>query len=475
MSATHCRFLYSLLIFLATSCCRIPELASANEPSDLRETLDTLLNQHPTAQRTTVTLKIVDLETGKVLYDRGGDRLLTPASNLKIYTSACALDTFGPQKSFPTQIEVSGSCSNGTLDGDITLVGGGNAMLTNQELATMAKKLVEKLDLKQVKGQIIVDNSRYASPLKGPGWMWDDDPDYYNMSVTPLMVDFNVLRVHLEPNGDEVTTFLIPDSDYPRIHRNSEDSATGRYQITREPFTHDLQVIGTGPIAEPVEERKTMHDPGPWVGAVFQQMLKDLRVKFGEPSKPFTPKSKQTVLVHSGVDLATTLKHFNHKSENAVGEVLLHEIAIATGSQTPTWSDGAKAINNWLVSTVKLDDGSFRLVDGSGLSRYNLISADSSVRLLAFMSEHKHFEEFYRALPGYKVNVDGKKHELVRAKSGGMSGVSTISGYLKTLEDRTLAFSLLANGYIGSNKPVLDLRGKVWETLVEYTLKAKSE
>ena len=455
---------FALALFLNSS----PGLAT--EPSELVASLDALLDEHPTAQRTTVTLKVVDLETGKVLYDRGGDKLLTPASNLKIYTSACALDTFGPAKTFPTRIEVSGSCSDATLDGDITVVGGGNAMLTHQELATIASELVDKLDLLWVNGRVIVDNSRYSSPLKGPGWMWDDDPDYYNMSVTPLMLDFNVLRVRLEPDKDDVSVSLLPHSNYPRIRRILESHGEGKYRITRKPFTHDLQIIGKGPIAEPIEQRKTMHNPGPWVGAVFQQMLEDLRVEFGEPSKPSTARNQETILVHNGVDLAATLKHFNHKSENAVGEVLLHEIAIANGTQTPTWSDGAKAISNWLVSRAKLSEGSFRLVDGSGLSRYNLISADSSVRLLAFMSEHKHFEEFYRALPNYKVLIDGKKQDCVRAKSGGMSGVSTISGYLNTLEGRTLAFSLLANGYVGSNEPVLDLRGKVWETLVKLQL-----
>ena len=183
-------------------------------------------------------------------------------------------------------------------------------------------------------------------------------------------------------------------------------------------------------------------------------------------------------VIHKGRPLAETLRHFNHVSENAVGEVLLHEIAIKQGVERPNWSDGSQAITNWLVEQAGLESGSFRLVDGSGLSRYNLISADSSVKLLAFMQNHKHYETFFVALPEYELELEkinwpdrtesGFDANRVRAKSGGMSGVSTISGYLETLDGRQLAFSLLANGFIGPNKPVRELRHEVWNTLVQF-------
>ena len=116
-----------------------------------------------------------------------------------------------------------------------------------------------------------------------------------------------------------------------------------------------------------------------------------------------------------------------------------------------------------------LEPGSFKLVDGSGLSRYNLICADSSIKLLAFMKQHPHYETFFNALPVYEVETPGgEKQELVRAKPGGMSGVSTISGYALTLDGRQLAFSMLANGFIGKSKPVHELRGKGWGVLVRY-------
>lgn len=174
------------------------------------------------------------------------------------------------------------------------------------------------------------------------------------------------------------------------------------------------------------------------------------------------------------------LHHFLRVSENAVGEMILLKLAESPSRPDEvSWPAGANVISDWLINNAGLEEGSFRIVDGSGLSRYNLISADSSVRLLAYMKQNKHFQPFFDGLPVYKVALpEGAKWggvpiaefepERIFAKPGGMSGVATISGYVKTLDGRWLAFSFLANGYIGSNKPVIDLRNAVWSELVRY-------
>ena len=150
---------------------------------------------------------------------------------------------------------------------------------------------------------------------------------------------------------------------------------------------------------------------------------------------------------------------------------------MARGVERPDWPDGAKLVSEWLVDKAKLEPGSFRYVDGSGLSRYNLISADSSVRLLQYLQQSDDFEPFFQSLPTSDVKLKGVEtagakdtstEPRVSAKGGSMSSVSTMSGYLRTLDGRLLAFSLLANGFIGKNEPVFDLRQQVWRELVRY-------
>ena len=167
--------------------------------SGLSDALDSLIEGHPTYKRTTVCLKVVDLQSGDVLYDRHGTRLLTPASNLKMYTTACALDAFGPEHRFTTRVQLAGTMENQTLKGDLVLVGGGDSMLAHQDLAKLAERVIQRWGIRRIEGKVRVDNTRYGSPLKGPGWMWDDDPDYYNMPITPLMLDFN--RNYSETRG----------------------------------------------------------------------------------------------------------------------------------------------------------------------------------------------------------------------------------------------------------------------------------
>ncbi len=407
---------FILVSFVATLL--VQGTAAGLEQAELRTALDEVLDSDSTSRRTTVALKVVDITTGKVLYDRHGERLFTPASNLKIYTSACALDTFGPEHSFPTQITAAIDEKTHTIHDALKIVGGGNAMLSSSDLEILADRIVDDWKVRTLRGKVVVDNSRYSDTQLGPGWMWDDQPYYFNMRVTPLMVDFNVETIRGGSGGKD--------------------------------------------------KRVASSDPQAWVAAMFAEMLRKRGVNF-EATKVNASAGTERTLTCDGTKLAETLKHFNHKSENAVGEVLLHEIAIANGIKHPSWPDGAKLITNWLHDTAGLEQGSFRLVDGSGLSRYNLISADSSVKLLVFMRRHKHYQTFFHALPTYEVATgNGETRKLVRAKSGGMSGVSTISGYAQTLEGRQLAFSLLGNGFIGSSKPVRDLRGKVWQVLVRY-------
>ncbi len=406
--------------FLTTMCffVAMQSVVLAKQRSELQAELDELLDNGPIARRTTVALKVVDLETGKVLYDRYGDRLFTPASNLKIYTSACALDTFGPKHCFPTYVSAKVSEKSGTIVGDLRIIGGGNAMLSSEDLESIADRVVKKWSVDKLQGEVVVDNSRYSDTRLGPGWMWDDQAYYYNMPVTPLMVDFNAVAI------------------------------PGEFDSDGDP------------------QRVAIKDPPTWIASQLREMLRARGVRVETSQGGLSSGVEQTTTLN-GTELAETLRHFNHESENAVGEVLLHEIAIAGGFKRPSWSDGSKAITAWLHDTAGLEQGSFKLVDGSGLSRYNLISADSSVKLLACMRRHEHYETFLNSLPAYEVEMpDDSKQELVRAKPGGMSGVSTISGYVQTLDGRELVFSLLANGFIGSSRPVLELRRKVWRVLV---------
>jgi PBP4 family serine-type D-alanyl-D-alanine carboxypeptidase len=435
----------------------------------LSRLLDDTIEDHAADRRSSICLKVVDRESGRVLYDRRGDQLMTPASNLKIYTGACALDRFGPDHRFETTIRLEGPVHAGVLHGDLVLIGGGDPMVSSADLRKMTAAVVAKTELKSVRGAIRVDNSRYGSPLKGPGWMWDDEPYYFNMSISPLMIDFNVLTVRVGmPQASKPNVRLTPSSDWPplKLEQGKSDSqGKPSLVVKRSPFDELITVRGASSVTQPSQHQLTMHDPTLWIASVFEQMLKELSVEIGPSTATKILRNTDPVtMTFPGNKLSDILRHFEVESENAIGELLLHEIAIANGIQRPTWQDGAKAISDWLVQEAGLEEDSFRLNDGSGLSRYNLISADSSTRLLQYMSQHKFASTFLASLPTYKVA--GK--ERVQAKGGSMSGVSTCSGLITTDAGNRLIFSYLTNGFVGKSDPQKELRQHIWDILVRY-------
>ncbi|MEM1446764.1 MAG: D-alanyl-D-alanine carboxypeptidase/D-alanyl-D-alanine-endopeptidase [Planctomycetota bacterium] len=510
--------------------------AAALDATQLAAALDNLLNTHDTAKRTNVTLVVRDLETGDTLYNRGGDKLLTPASNLKIYTAAAAIDLLRPDYTWTTGITLPTFRGSPDVPPNqaAILVATGDPMFDTEQF----NALVDQLEPEQLRETPIVavgmsSPKRWRDvPLKGPGWMWDDDPDYYNMSIRAGMLNFNVVEVSVTPDGDafdievirepfrrstaagfemmlgtetpnHVRVTLDPPAAYPVVprHGSSAEMSFGlvgpgsklfdfndRYpfSITRKPFEDDLTITGfMKPDAEPVYARLTVHDPAEWIPAVMADRLETQGMPIQlehDTIQYFNSDSfrEQLVAEQQGKPLSEAVQHFLRVSENAVGEMLLLHLAEKFDEDGEvSWPAGAKVISDWLVNEAGVEEGSFRLVDGSGLSRYNLISANSSIELLDHMDDHEHFAVFFDGLPVYKVALPEQERwsgvplaefevERVFAKPGGMSGVNTISGYLDTLDGRRLAFSLLANGYIGSSAPVRDLRGRVWSTLVRY-------
>lgn len=498
-----------LLTAATLTACALPGTGAALKPLEaetLQDTLTALIANHPTAKRTNVALKVTDLKTGEVLFDQNSNKLFTPASNLKIYTSAAALELLGPGYKPITLVNPVISPgrfedSEKSISHVLILESKADAMLSSEQLAVLADQTSEMVFNSD--GNFLDPESEYSVQVatwlslqdKGPGWMWDDEPDYYNMTVTRTMLDFNTLEVEVSPGeqGGQAVVTLDPPSEYPRVENRTMTGDGSAIRITREPFTD--AIIVTGSIAsdsESVKDRITMHDPPRWIAAVFTQMLLDRGVEVKKTNQtsfvatfPIKHDGKISQMPSiKGKTNAEAVKHFLKKSENAVGEMLLLTLSEKFGEgDKVSWLSGAKVISDWLVDEAGLERDSFRLVDGSGLSRYNLISADSSIRLLTYMkNESEHFEPFFDGLPIYKVTLPGAEDgakwgdvplaefedERVFAKPGGMSGVSTISGYVQTLDGRWLAFSLLGNGYIGSSAPVRDLRNQVWAELVRY-------
>ncbi|MDK2970554.1 MAG: hypothetical protein PWP23_309 [Candidatus Sumerlaeota bacterium] len=460
------------LLFLALFLILSGHLAA--QGYSLAERLNETVENDEATSRTFVGMKVLDAETGKVLYARYEKHLFTPASNAKLSTSAASLAIWGPDRTFTTQVVARGRILNGVLEGDIVLVGGGDPVLKTADLRALARRVRQEWNVESIAGRVVIDDTLYAPRLKGPGWMWDDNPDTYSMSITSLMLNYNVLTLRLTEQNGRVAAALDPPSETPPIVNALR--GLERPIVTRKPFTDVIlvQPDPDGGVFQPSSFDLTMYQPSPWIAGVFTNMLKregvDVR---GTLLRPVDEQSK-TILIHESPPLSEILALFNKPSENAIGEMLLHNLAIEEGFVPATWSDGARVISHWLTSEAGLEEGSFRVEDGSGLSRYNLITPEGTVRLLHYMWQHPSRVTFVRSLPIAGVDgtlqwrmTDTPAQGRVFAKTGTMSGVSCLSGYAQTQEGDWRIFSICMNGYVGSSAPARQLQDRLCAILVE--------
>ena len=421
--------------------------------------------------RVTLGVSFVDLETSWTIYRHGAERLMTPASTLKSYTSSCALSTWPADHRFTTSVRSTAPVVSGELKGDLVLAGGGDSMLTVEGLRDLAMR-VKTTGLTRVSGDLVVDVSRFGAPPHGPGWMWDDEADYYNMAVSPLMLNFNVVKVAVaEFKGGEPIVTLDPPTALP-LEMIPVEGAT-EVVIRRIPTTETVRVEfpASGPYAA-ATARLAVRNPEGWIGQTFRDLLAENGIAVsGSIRVTREPVGGTEIAAHQGPPLPETIRHFHKVSENAVGEMLLLEMATQQTGEPGTWPAGATYVTEWLTKTARVPAGSFRVVDGSGLSRYNLISGDSTTALMSHMWRSPLRETFLETLTVYEVDaLDPQtglviKRPAVRAKTGGMSSVTTLVGYVENEGGKTIAFAWLANGYIGDHQWISNVRNKMLATV----------
>lgn len=471
-------FNLSTLNLAATLLVALPLVAA--EPS-LEQRLSSVLLETTYQQLSFVGVSVVDSKTGETLFAQNSDKLFTPASNIKLYTSAAALDVFGPDHQFQTSVLHTGNLAGSTLNGNLVLRAGGDPTFTTANLQALAKQVAQKV--KHVQGNLVVDATMFSSPLKGPGWMWDDDPEPFSMSISAMMLDYNVTKITVRKVGEKLQAELIPATDFPTV---SFLGGTGPVTITRKPFESTFQVQGdTLPESGIVEAKLAVNEPALWIGNVFHEMLEKEGVEFSDgivsqsefPYSYFVTTSVEVAKAPVvGEELATIkslrmteiLPLFNKPSENAIGEMLLHQLAGPSSAKPATWPSGSRALNTWLMETVGFPEGEVRIEDGSGLTRYNLISPDATIQLLQFMFKHPSGESYRASLPvsGVDGTLGGRLKLLppncvVQAKTGTMSGVSCLSGYVKDYEGNWRTFSVMVNGYLGSSATARDLQDRI--------------
>ncbi|MGC4894614.1 D-alanyl-D-alanine carboxypeptidase/D-alanyl-D-alanine endopeptidase [Micromonospora sp. DT31] len=486
------------LVLVATAATAGAPTATAEAPTPaqtrLHATIDAILadNRLDGAQAGVV---VVDTTTGRTLYDRNGTRRLIPASNTKLLTSTAAMELLGPGHRFATDVSTDGRRRAGVLSGDLYLRGGGDPTMLAADYDRLAAQ-VAAAGVRVVTGDLVADDTRYDHDRLGPDWTWDDEPYYYAAQVSALTVapdtdyDAGTVIVNAVPGsrtGARPKVTMTPDNGWLRIDNRAETVAGGETSISFERQHGTNTVVVTGQIALGAATESdwvTVWEPTGYAADIFRSALRrhGVRVIGRTVLGTATPDTATPLARHDSMPLAEFMVPFMKLSNNGHAEVLTKELGrVLSGSGT--WAAGLSAIGNY-VGDSGMDTGTLRQRDGSGLSRRNLVPPAQFVTLLTSVRDEPWFGTWYAALPvagnpdrfvggTLRSRMTGTAAaNNVHAKTGSLTGVSGLSGYVTSADGRVLAFSIVLNNYLTSS--VKGLEDQIAIALATYTEKATS-
>jgi D-alanyl-D-alanine carboxypeptidase/D-alanyl-D-alanine-endopeptidase (penicillin-binding protein 4) len=453
---------------------------------------------------------------GTVIYARDAEKAFMPASNMKLYTTAAAIDAFGPDFRLETSVYATSPISrNGMLSGDLIIYGRGDPNLSARfmtegdhsdfkpaEFIPAIEALADQIKtrgVKRIKGDLIGDDSYFSSDLLGPGWEWDDAQFYYGAEVSALTVNDNAVTFIVKPAsrvGGAPQIEVQPQTSYLSIVNQAETSERGPTRIgVRRPLNSNTVVFfGTIPrSAEKFEVNIAVHDPARFAATLLKEALErrgirvlgQIRRSDAETrlKQPFMPEKLERVANVTSQPMAEMLKVINKPSQNLHTELMLRQLGALRGTGAPLDDYGMPAptdtrgneVRRQFLQKAGVDLTGLSLRDGSGLARQDLVTPRSTASLLTYMISHPHFEVFRQSLPiaGVDGTLNRRMRETtasgnVRAKTGSLSYVNALSGYLTTKRGELLAFSMMGNNYTGPGRDVTAVFDQICVLLCEY-------
>jgi serine-type D-Ala-D-Ala carboxypeptidase/endopeptidase (penicillin-binding protein 4) len=406
--------------------------------------------------------------TGEVLYQRNPGKMLVPASNMKLVTAAAALEGLGPDYRYRTAVAATGPIANGELRGDLIVVGSGDPSISAQfggDTRAVFRAWADSLRARgvtRVTGRVVGDDNAFDDVPLGAGWSWDDVNDYYSAEISALELNEGIIGVRVRPGaspGAPAIVTLDPPTAYVPVRSTVRTGAPGsapRIDAVREPLGPGIVVSGqlasdTTAVTTEVAVRNNT--------AYFATVLRETLVAAGiavrgeavdVDSIPPVLARTDTLFIHRSPPMPEILAAFMKPSQNQIGEMLLKTLGRELRG-TGTARAGIEVVDS-LGRTWDLPRRRLSQADGSGLSRYNLVAPEFLIALLRHMERSPNRDVFVASLP--VAGVDGTLANRmrgtplqgnVRAKTGTVSNVRALSGYMTTAAGEPIVFSIIVN------------------------------
>ncbi len=451
-----------------------PGLAAENKRS-LAIQLNNLIQNEADLTGAVAGISIRSAANGRLIYQHQGDTRLRPASNMKLLTAAAALNVLGEDYSFLTEVFSDGPVKKKTLNGNLYLKGNGDPTLLKADLDKISESL-HGLGIKKIKGNLFGDDTHFDDVRYSLDLPWSDETTYYGAQISGLTAsptddyDSGSVRVEVMPgakSGDKVQVKLTPNTNYLKIINHAitvEPEAKKKISIQREHAKNIIIIKGTLPLKSKGEKEWIgVWDPTLYALTLFKQSLSEQGIKItGKIKTSLVPDSAKLLLDHHSMPLSELLVPFMKLSNNGHAEVLVKEMGKVVKGEG-SWDKGLEVLETEL-DKLGINTKNFVIRDGSGVSHVNLISANKISQLLFTVQKEKWFPTYFNSLPmsgvpGKLVGGSLRKRMnttalrgKVRAKTGTLSTVSSLSGYVETKSGQTLIFSILLNNLLDEEK-----------------------
>ncbi len=444
-----------------------------------------------------ISFEVVDLNSGSQVALYNQQMGIIPASTVKLFTTATAIEYLGPYHKPVTRLYYTGKISSeGILDGNIIIRGGGDPTLgsrfyskAGEERAFLYEwtKAIKELGIIQINGHVMADASDFGYDGAPAGWTWGDMGNYYGSWASGLSIFDNMTYLHFNTtttSGDTSELYCIephvPGVEMDNRVHSGNVKGDNAY-VFGAPYSKDWFVEGQLPLGKTnFKVKAAIPDPEELMSMEFTSALKKagIGVKYhyqtmrkSISSKDLYYKDAKLIMEYQGKDVNNIAHWVNQKSVNLYAEHLLCLIGLKRYGKGNT-SNGVSAVFEFWKG--KIDATTLRLTDGSGLSRNNAVSANHFVQLLKYMNE-KGNKEFEKTLP-----IAGKTGTLasmcrgqagdgrVVAKSGTMSRIKSYSGYVNTKTGKKLAFALIVNNHTNSSAALTKQIETLFNAMASY-------
>lgn len=426
--------------------------------------VDEYINQLPAGANLALMVQKVGASAPQIDYH--SQQMALPASTQKVITALAALLQLGPDYRFTTSLESRGKIEDGVLKGDLIARFDGDPTFKRQDLRNMVAAL-KRAGVQKIEGNVLIDTSVFASHDKAPGWPWNDMTQCFSAPPAAAIVDRNCFSVSLysAPKANDLAFIRIasyyPVTMFSQVRTLPRGSSEAQYcELDVVPGDLNRYTL-TGCMtqrADPLPLAFAIQDGASYAGAILKGELKEAGINYSGTLLRQTLASQPGTVIASkqSAPLHDLLRIMLKKSDNMIADTVFRTIGRNFYGVQGTWRAGADAVRQILRQKAGVDLGNSIVVDGSGLSRHNLISPATMMQVLQYIAQNDSQLNFISMLPLaghdgslqyraglHEAGVDGK----VSAKTGSLQGVYNLAGFITTASGQRMAFIQYLSGY----------------------------